>query len=317
MTLRSGSLAALFMKTTDAASSASGEAMSRMGSTMWWRVTAGAKSWWDPSVAPVVYDGATPVTPVAIDYTGGRVLLGDVPAGAVTADFDYFAAAEVLGCQGLDLSIKFATEEGARFGDTAAKPEIISEAWTLSADRNQTWVNAYLETAFAGDDNDIRLTARDSGTPGHLISFETLGGLSKTLAVSVENGTDIIVQLGTDGAGVVTSTTNDVITVLQTNEAVMHLLEDVSLKTGDDGTGTPAVMAHTHLSGAVNPDWVTRVCNGEKMLVRAYMDDSSGSEILFEGLGHITAVDPSIGWNKLTKEPLDIQGYGKCYYVKL
>lgn len=314
MAFKSGKVAAVYMKTTDVSTSTTGEAMSRVGSTMWWKVGSSSKQNWDIANTVTIYDGVTVVTPLEINYTGGMVLLGDVPTGAVTGDFYYFVTEQLLGCQDFDLKISVKDEESGSFGDAASKPEPLVQSWSLTSSRNQVWTNSYLETAFAGADNDIYMEAKVSGTPGNLLSFETKGGVSQTLSVYVENGTDIIVQLGTDGGSAVTSTTNQVIAAMIASDAVMYLLREVRLKTGDSGAGTPAVMAHTHLAGAVNPGLYTRMVNGEQLNVIAYEDVTPGSLIRFEGIGILTNVDVNAGWDKLTKEPITIKGYGKIYY---
>jgi hypothetical protein len=310
MAIKRGDKAALYLQTTAAKTTVTGEACTSLGGG-WYKVTAAAKSIWDPESSVVVYDGATPVTPILIEYTGGYFLLGSVPVGSVTADFSYFAVTQVGGVRGFDLDIQMVTDEGGCLGDFGAMPEPMYMKWTLSAQKHHWDTRASLTTAFAGVNNDMVLVAKLNGTKGNAISLECLGGTSQTLAVRVTNGYDIIVQLGTNGSGTVTSTTNDVRAAMYANDAVMSLLSSVLNSGGDSGVGTPAVMSHTHLTGGLDPDYLTRMLTGTKLAVVAYVDSTGGVLERYEGVGEITKVEDNIIFGKATQEPLEITGWGR------
>jgi hypothetical protein len=310
MAIKRGDKAALFLQTTAVKTTVTGEACSALGNN-WFKVTNAAKSLWDPESSVVIKDSGSAVTPIVIEFTGGYFLLGSTPGGAVTADFSYFAAAQVGGVRGFDLDMQQVTEESGCIGDLGSKPEAMYLKWTLKANKHFWDVKASLTTAFAGNNNDMILVARSNGIKGNDISLECLGGVSQTLAVRVNNGTDIIVQLGTNGSGTITSTTNDVRAAMYANDAIMFLLQSILNSGGDDGTGTPAIMAHTHLTGGLDPDYLTRMLTATKVAVIAYIDSTGGILERFEGIGEITKVEDTVVFGKITQEPLEITGFGR------
>lgn len=299
----------LYMQTTDAKTTATDEQMDAVsGMPQWFKVHNPAKQYWDPVSSVVIKDAGSPVTPVFIDYTGGYVLLGSPPSGAVTADFSYFATAKVGGVIGYDLQVSMTTDDTAHSDDIADRPEPQSLKWTLKADRHYWDDRASLTTSQTGANNDIVLTARDRGSIGNAISYEQVGGTSKSLGVTV-TGKDIVVQLQTNGSGTVTCTTNEVRAAILANDAAMFLLVSCLNAPGDNGTGTPAVLAHTHLSGGVDSSWQGRMVAGTHLAVVTY--DANDASKKFEGIGIITQVEENIAYQKVVKEPLTITGYDR------
>ncbi len=298
----------LYLQTTASKTAATGEQMDLVAGTQWYKVHNPAKQNWDPDSTVAIYDGGSPVVPVLIDYTGGYVLLGSPAAGAVTANFSYFATALVGGVIGYNLKVEMATDETAHSGDVADCPEPQSMKWSLTADRHYWDDRASITTSQSGLNNDIILTARERGSIGNNISYEQKGGTSKSLGVTV-TGYDIVVQLQTNGSGTVTCTTNDVRAAIYANDAAMFLLVSALNAPGDNGTGTPAVLAHTHLSGGADSGWLARLVAGTKLAVVTY--DSDDSTKKFEGIGEITSVEENIQYQKVVKEPLVITGWGR------
>lgn len=73
-----------------------------------YQISAEVKRVLDPTAAVTVYDGATPVTPTAIDYLFGLVTLPSAPAGAVTVDASYIPLVSVAEVR--EFTIKVATD---------------------------------------------------------------------------------------------------------------------------------------------------------------------------------------------------------------
>jgi len=90
------------LKRAGTSTAMTGEAMTQVGATQTWRVTAAAKNVWDRSAAFVVKAGGTPVAAnniESIDYLFGRVTFvsGYTPGGAVTVDGAYLPL-QTVGC---------------------------------------------------------------------------------------------------------------------------------------------------------------------------------------------------------------------------
>lgn len=95
----------------------------------------------------------------------------------------------------------------------------------------------------------ITWTAKEPGTGGNAITVTlTNAGATKALVVDVaNNGTDITVQLGTDGSSVITSTAQAVIDAVQANAAAAALVDVVN--TGaSTGAGLVTALAKTNLA---------------------------------------------------------------------
>lgn len=298
--------AAIFAQTSAVSTAFTNEAMSQVSGNLF-RITNRAKRNWDIAHPLVIKDGGSPVTPVEIQLTGGYVRLAAPPYGALTADGYYFASSQVGGIIGFDLNISFETDDAGHIDDLGDKPEPMEQKWTITTDRHW-WDNRASKTFVqSGSNNDFMLISRIPGARGMDLSYEQKGGISKSLGVGV-NGNDIITQLQTNSSGVVTCTTNDVIKALYASEDAMRLLEKI-LCTEGDGSGTPAVIAHTHLEGGVDPDWFTRAIQGGKLSIEVFLNSTAGSEEKWEGIGVIKKVEENAQFGKMTKEPLTITGY--------
>lgn len=108
-------------------------------------------------------------------------------------------------------------------------------------------VQASLETALAGDDNDLVFTAVNGGVGGNAITVKyTNPGGAGALSVAVV-GTAIDVTLAHDGAAI-TSTAEDVAGEIAATPAAAALVT-VANAAGNDGTGLVTAMAATNLAG--------------------------------------------------------------------
>jgi hypothetical protein len=308
-----GKLAAVYLTTTAASTTTTGESMTRVGSTLWYKAPT-LKRVWDKDATVTIYDGGVAITTVQeYDYANGRVRLYSTPAGAVTADFSYFATSQIGGMVGWTLDVNMQMEESACIGDVAKKPYPTIISWKLTGRKHMWDTRASFTTACAGDHNDLVYTAKMPGTAGNLVSVEYLAGVSQTLAVSVDSKA-ITVQLGTNGAGVVTSTASQVLAAVQNSADAMRLLDSVALAAANDGTGTPAVLTHTHLQNGVDSDYLTRMIAAADLAVIAYTD--SGNDYRFAGVGHLTSLSSTMSFDKLGDEPITIEGYGGVYYAE-
>lgn len=123
---------------------------------------------------------------------------------------------------------------------------------SVFADRTQKLKVAHdyaaLETAMTGDNNDIKLTAKDDGTGGAAISLTLVdpAANSKDLAVSVV-GKGISVSLATGAAGAITTTASELIAAINADEAAAALVT-ASLKGTDTGAGVVTALAKTSLA---------------------------------------------------------------------
>jgi hypothetical protein len=310
MAMRRGDKAQILIQTTAAKTATTGEAMTQVSGLLY-KVTNPAKQYWDPASTTAIKDNGSAVSPIFIEYTGGYVLLPSTPVGPVTSDFSYFAAAQVGGVKGFDLDIQMVTEDAGCIGDLGSKPEPLHTKWTMKADRFFVDNRASLLTSMSGANNDMILVARKQGVLGNAISLEMLGGNNKTLGVTVPTPGEIVVQLGTNSGGTVTSTTNEVRAAIYANLAAMFYLDSILNAGGDDGTGNPTVLAHTHLSGGLDPDWLTRMLAGSKVAVVAYIDNTAGTLERFEGMGEISGLSEEMIFGKLTTEPITITGWDR------
>jgi hypothetical protein len=173
-----------------------------------------------------------------------------------------------------------------------------------------------------GSNNNMILTANANqpGVLGNNISLEIVGGSgAHTLSVTIDKSTSpyvaIVVQAATT-SGTITSTCNDVRALLYANQGIVGkdgVLDSV-LNSGGDGTGLVTVFSHTHLSGGVDSDWLTRLATGTKLAVVAYVDSTSSPPKRFEGIGTITKLTDSVKFGKITNGPLEITGWDRCAY---
>jgi hypothetical protein len=112
---------------------------------------------------------------------------------------------------------------------------------------------ASLTTALAGANNDLTYTAKSRGTGGNSTRIRyVVAGANTPLSVSV-SGSDITVNVATDGSSNPTSTANAVLAAVNASTPASALVT-ASLAAGNDGTGVVATLAFTSLTGGTN--WV-------------------------------------------------------------
>ena len=111
---------------------------------------------------------------------------------------------------------------------------------------------ATLTTSLVGDNNDLVYTALGSGADGNdiTVAYVDPSGASQSLSVVV-TGTDIAVNLATDGEGDITTTAGDIITAIEADEDADALVS-VANAAANDGTGVVTEMSETALAGGAN-----------------------------------------------------------------
>jgi len=119
-------------------------------------------------------------------------------------------------------------------------------------------VAASLATGVINDNNAITYFAQKVGEDGNDITIAHIApGAGPAALDVVVDGTDIVVNLGVDGAGSITSTAADVIAAIEAEDAALALVRPVSSIAGNvtsTGAGTMVAMAKTALAGGVDSE---------------------------------------------------------------
>lgn len=111
---------------------------------------------------------------------------------------------------------------------------------------------ATLTTALTGTNNDLKFTAVNRGVGGNDITVAyVVSGASTPLSVDV-TGTDIVVNVETDGSSAAVSTADEVMDAVN-GDAAAAALVSAALASGNDGTGVVTALAETPLAGGT--DW--------------------------------------------------------------
>ena len=111
-----------------------------------------------------------------------------------------------------------------------------------------------LTTALTGTNNDLVWSAASAwlGEKGDLITIEYRDPSANSASLSiVVEGTAIIVNLATDGSGVITSTGDTIKTALAAHGVAAAMVSAVDA-TDNDGSGVVTAMTATRLSGGAN-----------------------------------------------------------------
>lgn len=108
--------------------------------------------------------------------------------------------------------------------------------------------NATFSTNLTGADNDLTFTSVNKNFAANSITVTyVVAGLNTALSISV-TGTDITVNVATDGAGAPTSTGNAILAALNA-DVNANVLITTSLKAGNTGAGVVTAMAKSFLTG--------------------------------------------------------------------
>ena len=122
----------------------------------------------------------------------------------------------------------------------------------ITTDNAVAEVKSSLSTDLVGNNNDIVYTSKLTGTAGDAITVAYIDPSENSQSLSVEvTGTDITVNLATDGGGLITSTGDEIKAAVAALPAA-HALVGTADKAGNDGSGVVTAMVKTALSGGVN-----------------------------------------------------------------
>jgi hypothetical protein len=112
--------------------------------------------------------------------------------------------------------------------------------------------NATLETSLTGANNDLVLTAVETGSAGNAITLALVNPSANSQSLSVTvTGNAISASLATDGSGTITTTANQLQSALEAESDVTDLVS-IAAASGSDGSGVVTAMAATALSGGVS-----------------------------------------------------------------
>lgn len=139
-----------------------------------------------------------------------------------------------LGIVDVDGNIIFPSQNDVRYLDGNGAPT--------------SGATASFTTSLTGTNNDLVWTARLAGADGNAISVAYVdpGAINQALA-AVVTGTAIVINLATDGTGVITTTAAQIAAL-----AAFGSIVSVANAGGNDGSGVVTAMSATNLSGGVN-----------------------------------------------------------------
>ena len=301
-----GSVSAVYMQTSAASQAATGTAMSRVGTTLWYIVSSAAKAYWDRSQAVTVYDGVTEVTPLEIDYANGAVRLAAAASGSVTADHYHFAVEQVGGFRSHSIDESMELEDSGTYEDPSEFTAMRHGA-TGQAEGFFSTVDSSLTTA-KGSNKDLTFTSKVLGVAGDGISVEcVVAGNGTLLSISVDT-LAITINSATDGSGVATSTARQIRDALEASEDAMALIK-VKPATGSDGSGVFGALAHTHLAGGVD-------FAGDRFgedLIGVFYWDSGASLVRTSGVIQLEKVSIKTSVKELVGKTINFKFVGGCY----
>jgi len=301
-----GNVSAIYMQTSAASQSATGTAMSRVGTTLWYIVSSASKAYWDRSQAVTVYDGVSEETPLEIDYANGAVRLATAASGSVTADHYYFAVEQVGGFRSHSIDESMELADSGTY-ENPSELTAMRHGATGQAEGFFSTVDSSLTTA-KGSNKDLTFTSRVLGVAGDGISIEcVVSGVGTPLSISAA-APAITINSATDGSGNATSTARDIRDALEADEDAMALIK-VKLATGSDGSGIFGALAHTHLAGGVD-------FAGDRFgedLIGVFYWDSGASLVQTSGIIQLEKVNIKTSVKELVGKTINFKFVGGCY----
>ncbi len=317
---RSGQIASLF-STTGSSTAATGEGMTRLGSTVFVYITDRTKSWWDPYHVPVIKKDGTPLAAsaiVRIYYAAGMVELAAWAAGTYTCDVYWHVPQALGGVYGFDFQPKADTKDITVFATTLNDPVVWRSKiktlmdWTGTAQRHFFYGKAWVLMDCTLAHSDLIWTEKDWGEPGNLRSVEYIVGTDATLQVAYNAGTKkYTVTVGTTGT-TPTSTAADIKAHVEA-DPVLDALVSVDYPAGETGTGIVNAKTAALMSGGrdQNTDFDSI---GQIILVRAYLDITTGSLKMISGMCHLVGLPMDMKLEELYESDLSLQGIGPLLY---
>jgi hypothetical protein len=301
-----GVLSAFYIQSTAASTLATGQALSRVGTSLWYMVASSTNYWWDKAKTIIVYDGATPVVPLEFDYQSGAVRLAAVPGGAVTATFYKFAGVQFGGFR------SFSIDENMELIESGCFEDGLGETWdagmySATGSGDGFWSSVDSSHNFNG----LTLLAKPLGALGDAISAECIVAGSNTPLTVTVAAQKITINSATGSGGAATSKNCEIKDAIEANTDAAAL---VNCKyTTDYATNNQTVMGAitvANLAGGVVPEMLSRF--GEDILAVFYWDAGAA---LRRSVGLITFEKQSIktGVKGLVGKSLSFKFQGIIY----
>jgi hypothetical protein len=310
MAALSGKYAAFF-RSYGTSTSATAEAMTRVGSTLEYYIADRTKRIWDPAYAVTAKDGGVAVTGrVQVDHAGGYVTLPAAPSGAVTVDCYYKTIESLGGGYQWTVTPKVDTIDTTTFSQTLNS----TSAWKTYIAALRGWDGTVSAHWFYGRatlaHGNITYTAVPTGTAGNSVSIihSDPGEGDQALDVTVA-GNVITVSLQTTG-GTPVSTEAQVVAAVNL-DAEANLL--VSASYTGNGTAVVATKTSTALSGGRDSGEELAKA-GTKIMCEFYMDNTTGSYNILRGVGTLIGVSPNVAIESIIEGDLSYQGTDRLRY---
>ncbi|MBW1709094.1 MAG: hypothetical protein JRG97_08155 [Deltaproteobacteria bacterium] len=199
-----------------------------------------------------------PLGVVVNDLGGGvydiQVNLATDGIGAVTS-----TAAEVMNAINTDpnasvlitASLASGSDGSGVVTDMGGVPQSLSRGFSYAT---LTTDYAALTTNLTGTNDDLTFVAQNAGEDGNDIRIRYLnpGAANQTFSISVD-GSDIIVNLATDGTGAITTTGNQIMAAVNADPDASALVA-ASLSGTNNGTGVVTAMDFTNLTTGTQND---------------------------------------------------------------
>ena len=315
----SGQFAAFFVS-EGTSQAATGEACTRVGTTLEYYITTRAKGWMDPSKTITIYDGATPIVPAVIDYAAGMFTLQSEPSGTITADFSYFTPVALGGVKGWDLDNSVDTK------DVTCMPSALNSPvkWRKYLATLRQWSGTCTRIFFNGfasllmdcsnANSDLLWTLKEWGVAGDLRSVEyVVSGNDTPLNVTYEAGTNsFVVTVATGPAGAPTSTAADIKEFVEDDPA-LNALVALSYPGTQTGAGIVENKPHTHMSGGADFSLdLARI--SQKILIRHYINTTTGALQMLSGVGWIVGLPINAKLDDIQSADIQWQGEGPLKY---
>lgn len=287
-----------------------GQACSRLGSTLEYYITDRDRGWWDPFKPVVVYDGSTPVTPTEIDHAAGMLTLPAVAAGTVTVDCYYFSPEWLGGGYGFDIDPKVEKKDVTTYPselNTASRwRKYIATLgeWTATIERHYWYGRAWTLMNCLAANADLIWTWKSYGSNGNLEQVEYVEGGALGVARSANKTTVTLVSGATTAAQVKAAVESD---------PSLAGLWEIDYAPGHDGSGViEAQAAQTCSGGRDHSSDIAKL--GKHILVRFYLDVRTGSLEMISGVGLVEGVPLQTKLDDVIEAPVTIQGHGRLKY---
>lgn len=300
-----------------ASTPATGEAMTRVGSTSEFYITDRAKMWWDPEESAVFKVNGSPVAVTNIDYAVGYVTLASYTSGTVTCDISYFSMEALGGGHGWKIDLKCDTKDVTTFPTTLNTSTTYKQyANTLrdfsgSLDRYWVVTNAAWSDS-QGSNKDLTWTWNSGGSIGNSEQIEYIVSGNNTPLEVTYASHKITVTCATDESGNPTSTANQILAHAMADPDISDIVT-CTLKTGSTGTGVPGAVTATYLTGGRDPAEIISKLSG-KVLMVFYIDVTTGSKRYFAGVGNLSGLDVTADVNGVCESNLTFSGSGRILY---